>query len=144
MQFTIALFKTKRLKIVSQGIAAALAALGVPAKKSSAAIVSTSPPDPPHATCLNCDDDGHPPWLCDEPCHVSICQAARKRAHKGRDCPYYDQMKRGTGIKKPPGNAKKSASVNALVKAAMSIVDTAETDDDDYYDPWEQYFSRSG
>jgi hypothetical protein len=53
-------------------------------------------------------------------------------------------MKRGTGIKKPSVNAKKSASVNALVKAAIPIVDTAETDDDDYYDPWEAYFSRSG
>ena len=56
----------------------------------------------------------------------------------------YQMGYESAGIKKPPGNAKKSASVNALVKAAISIVDSAETDDDDYYDPWEQYFSRSG
>ena len=61
---------------------------------------------------------------------------ALKHTHKGRD-----QLKRDDGVKKSSFNTKKSLSVNAFVKATMSIVDTTETDDDDNYDPWKEYIS---
>jgi hypothetical protein len=47
-------------------------------------------------------------------------------------------------VKKPPATDKKSSAANALIKAAMAIVDTAESDDDDMFDPWDSYFPSRG
>jgi hypothetical protein len=113
-------------------------------KKASAAAVPSSPPDPPLAVCINCDKPGHPPWQCKMLCSLSICQAAPKRAHKACDCPYYKQMasQDADRITKPSANEKKSAAANALMQAALDIVDTTHSDDED--DPWGRFNSLSG
>jgi hypothetical protein len=113
---------------IAKGVAAAMAQQALAKKKSSAAAASAAP----LPLCINCQKTNeHPPWLCEDFCHLTLCKAdTSKRLHRGVECSYYKQLQ-ANSAKSPSKKQSSAATLNHIVAMAIAEGDAAGSDDSD-------------